>query len=75
MKCFECYVEWDYENTIRTDRVVTFGENYAEAASHLEEDYGNDLVSFSIMAFEGCSTYVFDEQESFKWEPAHYKEK
>ena len=67
MEFFECLVTYidDYtEKGVSTEKFLTIGQNYSDAAARLEEKFGSNLLDFRIM-YNGENDVMNLENHSF----------
>lgn len=61
---YEAEITSEYNNwEIEKVKGITFGESWADAASKIEEFYGNELIWMKMEMLEEASVYEFEEDD------------
>lgn len=57
---FEFKAEVYFDDKSYIEKGVTYAETYTDAVAHIEDYYGEDLVSLSIQAIEPYNVYILE---------------
>ena len=57
---FEFKAEFCFDSNSYIEKGVTYAETYVGAVAHIEDYYGEDLISLSIQAIEPYNVYILE---------------